>query len=376
MLEDMIPKALRALRALVTRRMTVVCDRIPFEFRGLPLKKLLNLYLVHAAFCVKPGRPWGWPTHMQIEPDARCNLRCVVCPVTTGLGRPVGRMEFGVFQKLIDEVGEYLFLILLWDWGEPFLNPDLCEMIAYARKKGIMMMTSTNGHLFQQAEQVDRVIRSGLNVLIVALDGITQETYELYRQGGDLETVLDGIRLLVARKRALKSNTPLVVIRLVVMKQNEAEIPRLRELARSMGVDALSLKTFNPYDSDLALLPKDPRLRRFKYAADGTTFLRRRHNPCLHLWHAPIVHWNGAVCMCTYDSHEEHAFGNLHDSTFKSIWFGDLYRAARRQFRANWEEMALCHECSYAFEGGSCIDEIIADIEFFGPETPDKECKG
>jgi len=374
MLEDLIPKAFRALGALVTRRVTIVSDGIAFEFHGVPLKKLLNRYLVHASFRVKPERPWGWPTHLQIEPDAHCNLRCVVCPVTTGLGRPIGRMELGVFQKLIDEIGEYLFLILLWDWGEPFLNPDLCEMIAYAGKKGIKLLTSTNGHLFRHAEQVDRVIRSGLHALIVAVDGVTQETYELYRQGGDLETVLDGVRLLVERKRALDSETPLIVLRFVVMKQNEAEIPRLRELARSLGVDALALKTMNPYGSDTALLPEDPRYRRFKYAADGTIRLRRRLNPCLHLWHMPVILWNGAVCMCTFDSQEEYVFGNLHDSTFRNIWFGDQYRRARRQFHTNWEGIALCHGCSYAYEGGSCIDEIIADVEFFGPETPDQEC--
>lgn len=369
MLEELIPKARKALGPLTTRRVTVVCDGIPYEFHGVPLKKLLNRYFVHASFRARPGRPGGWPTHIQIEPDARCNLSCVVCPVTTGLDRPVGRMELGVFQKLIDEIGEYLFLILLWDWGEPFLNPDLCEMISYASKKGIGLVTSTNGHLFRQDEQVDRVIRSGLDALIVAVDGITQKTYELYRQGGNLETVLDGVRLFVERKRALSSKTPRIVLRFVVMKQNEAEIPRLRELAKSLGVDALALKTMNPYSSGMALLPEDPRYRRFKYAADGTTPVRRRHNPCLHLWHMPVIHWNGAVCMCSFDSKEEYVFGNLHDSTFRSIWFGDPYRRARRQFRANWEGIALCHGCSYAYEGGSCIDEIIAGVEFFDPET-------
>ena len=129
----------------------------------------------------------------------------------------------------------------------------------------------------------------------------------------------------------------------------------------------------NPYSSGAALLPDDPRYRRYKYEADGTTPLRRRINPCLHLWHMPAIHWNGAVCMCTYDSKEEYVFGNLHDSTFRSIWFGDLYRRARRKFHSNWEGIALCHGCSYAYEGGSCIDEIIAEVEFFDPETPHQE---
>jgi radical SAM protein with 4Fe4S-binding SPASM domain len=367
-LRDLITKSYAALKALLTRRVTIVCDNIPFEFYDVPLKKLLNRHLVHASFHLKPGDPWGWPTHLQIEPDAHCNLHCVVCPVTTGLGRPIGRMEFRIFQKLIDEVGDYLFLILLWDWGEPFLNPDVYEMIAYAKEKGIQLVSSTNGHLLIRGRHVDDVIRSGLDWLIVAVDGVTQETYELYRQGGDLEMVLEGVRLLVERKRALSSETPRINLRFVVMKQNEHEIPKVWDLAKALGVDALTLKTMNPYGSDLALLPEDPRYRRFQYAPDGTTRLRRGHNPCLHLWHMPAIHWNGAVCMCTYDSHEEYVFGNLHTDTFKSIWFGDAYRRTRRQFQSDWEGIPLCNGCSYAYKGGSCIDEIIADAAFFGPQ--------
>lgn len=368
MRRNWIARSLRALQALATQEVGLECDSVPFRFDRVPRRKILNWVLTEASVYTKPDRPWGWPTMLQIEPDARCNLRCVVCPVTTGMGRQTGPMDLDVFKKLIDEVGDYVFLILMWDWGEPFLNPGVYDMIAYARQKGIKTVSSSNGQLFRQQKHADAVIRSGLDSLIIALDGITQQTYELYRQGGDVEAVLEGARMVVARKKALGSSTPLLNLRFVAMKHNEHEIPQLEKLARSLGVDALTIKTFNPYESDEALIPTNPRYRRFRYTADGKSRLRVAHNPCKHLWNMPSVHWNGIVCGCTHDAEETLVLGDLKVDAFKDIWYGDAARRLRQRFRSGWEAIPLCEHCSYAYEGGSCVDETIADARFF--ETP------
>jgi len=367
---ELMSGAHRALTALVTRSVAMECDRIPLRFQNVPLKKILNWILVEASIYVRPARPWGWPTHLQIEPDARCNLRCVICPVTTGMGRPTGSMSPGMFRRLIDGVGDYVFLILLWDWGEPFLNPSLFEMISYAKARGIKVICSTNAQLLAQNSRAEELIRSGLDTLIVAMDGISQETYELYRERGSLEDVLEGVRTVVARKRELNAERPLINLRFLVMKHNEHEVPRLNDLARSLGVDVLSLKTLNPYGPDTELLPENPGYRRFRYAEDGQTPLRRKHNPCKNLWNMPAIHWNGTVALCTYDYKEEYVLGELRTSSFRDIWHGAEYRRLRRQFRANWEKIPLCNQCSFAYEGGSCIDEIIAEALFFKPAHP------
>lgn len=214
----LILKSCKAIKALVTRRMLIECDRISYQFHNVPLKKMFNWFRVETSIFMKPERPWGRPTHLQIEPITHCNLRCALCPVTKGMDRPAGHMDFNLFKKVIDEVGDYIFLILLWDWGEPFLNPSIYEMISYARHKGIRVVSSTNGHPFTQAEHADKVVRSGLDTLIVAMDGISQETYQRYRQRGDLESVFQGIRTIVARKQVLNSKTPLINLRFIVMK--------------------------------------------------------------------------------------------------------------------------------------------------------------
>jgi radical SAM protein with 4Fe4S-binding SPASM domain len=366
-----------AIGALLTRRLRIYSDAIPYDFERLPLKKILNACVVETSVYFKPSRPWGWPTHLMVEPSTHCNLSCSLCPATVGLTRPQGHMQFQIFKKVLDEIGEYLFTLLLWDWGEPFLNPAICEMIAYAGQKGVKTISSTNGHLFVRQDQADNVVRSGLDTLIFAVDGITQETYARYRQGGNLELALEGMRTVVARKKALGSKKPLVNFRFIVMRHNEHEIPQLRELARSLGVDALTLKTLNPCLQDpyggeqeaekqRDFLPRDRQFRRFK--EDEThARIRRTRNPCKHPWYHPDVHWNGVVCSCTFDPREEFPLGDLRQKSFREIWADEPYRRFRRQFRADWNQLSLCRECGYAYEGGNCSRETIAEAVFFPP---------
>ena len=227
MLSCLVSKSFKAIQAFFTRRILIECDRIPYHFHNVPIKKILNWILVETSIFIKPIRPWGWPTHIMMEPTTHCNLKCALCPVSKGLKRPKGHMDYGLFKKVIDEIGDYLFFVYLWDWGEPFLNPETYEMISYARKKGIKVLSCTNGHPFVEDENVEKVILSGLNTLTVAVDGTSQETYERYRKGGDLDSVLQGIRKIVAKKRELEIKTPIVNLLFIVMKHNELEIPKI-----------------------------------------------------------------------------------------------------------------------------------------------------
>lgn len=381
MLRELISKPFQAMKALATRQVRIECDRIPYHFHNVPLKKILNWIVVETSVNFKPQHPWGWPTHLQIEPTTLCNLRCALCPVTAGMDRASGHMDFNLYKKIIDEIGDYVFLILLWDWGEPFLNPSIYEMISYAKQKGIKLVSSTNGHLFTKMDQANKLVASGLDSIIFAVDGISQETYEPYRQGGSLESVLQGIRTVVARKRDLKSKTPLINLRFIVMKHNEHEIPKLKELAKSLEVDALTLKTLNPVNQDPysenpserrihnEFLPEDRHYRRFKYDATGQNVIRLRRNPCKQLWNNPVIHWSGALCSCTYDPKEKYRLGHLQNDTFENIWYGAPYRRLRRQFRMDWNQLPLCRECSYAYKGGNCGREIVADAFFFNTQT-------
>jgi radical SAM protein with 4Fe4S-binding SPASM domain len=376
MLKRLLHNAVLAMRGLAAGRIDLDCDGIHYRYRGVPLRKAWNWLLAEAGARWKPGRPWAWPTHLQVEPTNLCNLHCALCPVTEGMGRPSGMMELALFERLMEEIGDYVFLILLWDWGEPLVHPGLHEIVACAKRRDIRVACSTNGHSLVDPAQADRVILSGLDTLIFAVDGTTQETYQRYRSGGDLAAALRGIRTVLERRRALNRQTPLVNLRFIVMKHNEHEVPGLPELARSLGVDVLTLKTLNPSfaladpkDGDSPFIPANPRYRRFRYEPDGRTRVRLRENPCKNPWNTAAVHWDGTVCLCTFDSRERWPMGKLREAAFREIWRGPDYRKLREQFRRDWQSLASCKDCSYAFVGGSLARDTIAEALHLTPSA-------
>jgi radical SAM protein with 4Fe4S-binding SPASM domain len=348
-------------------------EGIPLLIENVPFRKLCNWFATGLATYVKPENPWGWPLQLQIEATNRCNLHCPLCPVTENLDRPNGNMDRGQFRKVIDEIGDNLFILYLWNWGEPFLNPAIYEMIAYARGKGIKVVTDTNGHLFGEREAADKLIQSGLDILSFSVDGITQQSYEAYRRGGDLETVLQGIRMIVARKRALKSPTPFLTLRFMVMRHNEHELPQLEAFSRSLGVDALVIKKMNPVfrapygekeakGQEAAFLPKDSRYLRFAYDPASKTAIKVRRNPCRNLWNSATISWDGMVSPCCCDPDGNYSLGNINETAFKSIWHGAPYRRMRSLFSGNWEQIPICRECSNAYQGGEMGSAMFSEL--------------
>ena len=387
-----ISYSLKAMMALITRRMSFENDCIPFRLQNLSYKKLFNGIRVGLSIYMKSTRAWGKPTTLQVEPASVCNLQCALCPITEGMGRPTGKMDFALFKKAIDEIGDYVFLMILWEWGEPFLNPAVYDMIAYAKKRNINIISSTNAHVFANKENADKLIKSGIDLIIVAIDGISQDTYARFRQTGKLERALKGTRNLVAAKRALNSQTPLINFRFIVTKHNEHELPEAKKLARSLGIDVLTIKTLNPYDFYSAnvskrqacydgLLPQDARYQRFRYEGPVGDRQRIRRNPkCTRVWDCLTIHWNGVVCLCTYDYKEKYIHGNVKTNTVKNVWFGTPNRSLRRTFRDDWEQIDLCRNCTNSFEGGGCDGETIVEVLyspavadlFSRPENPEK----
>ncbi len=366
-------------RAVFTREIRFDIDLIPLRLERVSPAKLLNWLLTETSVYVKPSYAWGLPTILQVEPTARCNLQCQVCPAGYGLDRPVGDMDPALFRRLVDDLRGSLLAILFWDWGEPFFNPASYEMIRYARESGIRVVSSTNGHVFADAEHARQVVASGLDVLVVSVDGITQESYEQYRGAGSLDTVLAGIRNVVAEKRRRGAGTPLVNLRFIVMKHGEPELPRLPEFARSLGLDVLTLRKFypvpdparrSPYqDEDLRLSPAAERFQLPRLTGAGGGPVRAARNPCRNLWNCPTVHWDGTVCSCFMDFRESRPLGSLRTQSFREIWRGEGYRRLRRQFRSRWQNLPLCSVCASGFEGGDVGREANAEAIFFRPEN-------
>lgn len=377
----MVLRALQALQALATRKVAFDVDLIPRAWENLPLKKVLNWLRTEASVHVKPERPWGMPTILQVEPTSRCNLHCRVCPVGVGLGRPAGDMDPALFQRIVDEVRDSALLLLFWDWGEPFLHPEAYGMIRYAHQAGLQVVASTNGHVFASNDHAARVIASGLDVLVFSVDGITQDTYQHYRAAGKLDDVLEGIRNVVAAKKSAAGRTPLVNLRFIVMRHNEHEIEQLEDFAASLGVDALTLRKFHAVPdrrmrgrwADADFVPSRPEYQLPVLTPGTLEPVRAARNPCRNLWNCPTIHWNGVVCSCFMDWGEQLKLGTIAGQSLREVWYGEAYRDLRQRFRRGWRDLPRCGECATGFVGGDVGRH--ANAEAFFLEHPQGELK-
>jgi MoaA/NifB/PqqE/SkfB family radical SAM enzyme len=358
----MLSTAHRIARAFVARRIDLEVDLVPFRLEDLPLKKVVNWLLTESSVTFKPARPWGMPAILQLEPTNSCNLKCPGCPSGGEMDRGRGFMDPELFRSLVDELADYLLVMLFWDWGEPFLHPNAYEMIAYARKAGIRLASSTNGHVFAEGDHARRLVDSGLDVAVFSVDGIRQESYQRYRAAGNLETVKDGIRRVVAEKRRAGSPTPHVNLRFIAMEHNEDELAALHDFAAGLGVDSVTVRKFAKWGrvEDLAPASESHQMPDSPPGEDLRTRVRR--NRCRNLWNCPTIHWDGSVCRCFMDWNGRHPLGSIGRASLRSTWFGPAYGDLRRDFRRRWRELPLCGECSCGYAGGDVATE--SNVEF------------
>lgn len=310
------------------------------------LQLLSSYYLTRIA-----GKPiqWGKPMTVSIEPTTACNLRCPECP--SGLrafSRPTGNLKKDFFRKTIDALSSRLLYLIFYFQGEPYINPGFLDMVAFARKKKIYTITSTNGH-FLNDENARRTVESGLDRLIISVDGTTEEVYQAYRKEGKLETVLQGARNIVKWKKALKSGTPHVIFQFLVVAPNEHQIPELYALAEEIGIDEVKLKTAQVYDyaGGNPLIPKQDKYSRYKRLEDGTYRIKNKlANHCWKLWHACVITWDGLVVPCCFDKDATHRLGDMKEASFEEIWSGENYTQFREKLSIGREQIDICKNCT------------------------------
>ena len=266
---------------------------------------------------------WGDPYEREIDTTNICEMKWHVCHTgKVTIHRDQGGMDFDLFKTIVDQIKHSCMWLTLYSWGEPFLNRRIHEYIEYAHNQKIATIISSNLNKPLTPEMAEQVIRSGLDVMIVSLDGVTQEVYEIYRVGGHLDRVLDNLRLLSQKKRELGSKTPHIEWQFIVMRQNEHQMDEARSLAAGLGVDSLVFKKVDfphgendPAEAERWLPRQHPEYLRadpfYKpYQEDGKV--------CWRLLRSAVVHWDGGFAPCWYLTDKTEDFGDGYYSPIKA----------------------------------------------------------
>lgn len=324
------------------------------KFKKITIRRLLNAFRVYISYSASvlfnnTIRP-AFPISLTVEPAAGCNLSCPQCPAGTGdLRRDEGNMDFELFKKITDETAPYILSMLLYFQGEPYMTPVFFQCVEYAAlEKNIYTISSTNAHFLNEVN-AHKTIKSGLDELIISLDGITDDSYTSYRRGGNLSLVLKNTERFMEIRNTYKSKTPRVVIQMLALKTNIAERNDVKAFAKRVGADAFEIKTAQFYDfaEGNELMPETSRFSRYKKGKDGKSRLKGKlRNRCRRLWETSVITWEGDVLPCCFDKDARHVFGNVQRQSLRSINNCPAARDFRKTVLKNRSSIEICRNCT------------------------------
>lgn len=338
--------------AVVRGQYSFPFDLMPITVRNMSVAQRVNLLKSGFNLAYRRLQPWSWPLHMQIELTSYCDLACPICPTGRDeLDRDAKAIDVRLFDKLMEEVGPYLLTVSLWAWGEPLLHKGLEEILRIAARYPVATLLSTNGQSLDQ-DRVQRALRAHPPAyLIVAVDGLCDETNSVYRVGARLKPALDGVRALAEWKRRTGARRPVLHCRFMAMKHNEHELPQLREFSSDAGFDLVSVRGLSIIDSDEAphsdMVPVSALLRAYEYA--GGKRVPRDDFVCQHAFTFPTVMADGTVVACEQDFNCRHPLGTLTpDNTFAGIWRSRHAAGIRGTIRDTPDDFSFCRNCPFA----------------------------
>lgn len=327
--------------------------RLIVSYNYLSITKLINWFKLAFSYFLsiygfQKNHP-KFPYFISVETTNFCNLHCPECPVGTKKNKTqISGFDFILYKKLIDELKPTLLHTILYFQGEPLLHKQLTEFIQYAHLAKIYTSTSTNAQ-FLTEEIAKKIVISGLDKLIISVDGSTQETYQSYRVGGNLQKTLEGIKEIVKWKKNLKSATPLVEIQFLVLKTNEHQMAEMKKLAKTLKVDRLTFKTAQLYDFEHGneLMPTKSKYSRYKKVRSGNFVIKTQQaNRCWRLWGGAVVNVRGEVLPCCFDKASEYSFGNIQGNSFSECWHNKKASDFRGRILQNRKQFEICRNCT------------------------------
>jgi len=287
------------------------------------------------------------PQHIAIEVTNVCNLRCPMCKLgQKSLDRQTGLMDYDNYRRLIDEISPYVRRISFPWYGEPFTHKDFEQFVRYASAEGLAIRIQTNGTYLNKCN-LNYLVECNIHLISIAIDGLDQETYEIYRVGGNLDEVTAGVRRLADLRNEKGGKYPQHIrMNFIAMGHNEHQLEHVQAFSRKIGADSVKVKTVHVdrTQDGRNFLPADPDLRR--YEDDFRLKSGRDTQPgCPTLWRSAVISWDGTMGLCCIDSDCEYSPGNVFEDGFFNVWFGEKMQAYRKHVLTDKAGIPLCKGC-------------------------------
>jgi len=301
---------------------------------------------------------------LMIEPTNLCNMHCPLCPTGSGGSGDLlkGSMSFKQFRDIVDQAADFLEVIRLWGFGEPFLAPDIVKMINYAGRKNIKIIIHTNGSIL--SKKMIGVFKKNYPLEIsFSIDGVSPSVYNSYRKGGSLKVALNNLGVLVKLKEKYNLNNIRIIWQFLVTKYNQYEVSDVYQYAKRINVDTLRLKTICISKYDKLRQEFLPTINKYR-GNDNYKNTNKLESPknCFFINQgSPTISWQGDVVPCCQDAHWQLKMGNVFEQNLLDIWHSRKYKLFREQYKKGIN--AFCNEkCKFRKDFKVYFEEINFNI--------------
>lgn len=277
----------------------------------------------------------GFPIHLDIESTNACNLRCPFCATTYNYwgDSSVGRMSVDLYKRIIDQGVEHgLCSIKLSLRGEPLLHNQLPEMIAYAKKRGILDVYFNTNAMLLNDEVSRKLIDSGLDRISISFEGIEKEAYEKYRPGAKYETVVENIEKLMDLKRKTGAEFPKVRVQTVLLDELKKDFSKYVDFweKRVDEVAYLDAREEGPQFDHRGLIA---------------------NWACPFLWQRMTILWDGVLLPCLMHGLSDFSLmslGNVKEKGIAYHWRSEKLNEIRELHKRGLShKIEACDRCSY-----------------------------
>lgn len=293
-----------------------------------------------------------------IETTNTCNLKCPTCPTPREkLCREPRVMNLDEFKTIIDKIKDKVHIVLLYNSNEPLIHPDLHEMVRYCDKNNLYTMISTNATLLDKLK-TEQLFNSGLDEILLCLDGTSKKAYEEFRLGANFEEVAKNINYFCKEKKKRELARPYIELQFILNKLNQKQIPEIKKWSKVWDVNRLRIKSFGLAEyaysreeiKELSekFLPEKIEDENYKnkmihQKEDGEVKMKRSNKKCSLAKDQLVVLADGSVAMCCYDISGKFIYGNLLEDNFEKIW--NSSENQKRRKLAEEKKYPLCNIC-------------------------------
>lgn len=278
-----------------------------------------------------------YPLHLDIENTTLCNLKCPMCARTFDkwgrVSKEIGFMDMNLYRQIIDEGAKNcLCSIKLSLRGEPLLHPNIVEMVAYAKKKGIMDIYFNTNAMLLDEKMCRGLIEAGLPRISISIEGIESKMYEKYRPGAKFDVLVKNVKTLNELRKQYKVSYPQIRIQAVLTDEMKLIFDKYVEF-------------WQPFADEVSYLD-------CREEGEGVNHRGKICSwACPFLWQRMAILWDGTLLPCLAHGVKDYsnlALGKIPEVSVKQMWQSDKVnrmRALHKRGRAH--QIPECDECSY-----------------------------